>query len=72
MWEEELGWQSQAIVTTVTLDAEKRMDSAKSSPQALKRGHIFNDLVARVNSCPSRSQSESEFFRNLLGSFYGY
>ena len=32
--------------------AEKRMDSAKSSPQALKRGHIFNGLVARVTLVP--------------------
>jgi hypothetical protein len=27
----------------------------KRLPQALKRGYIFDELTARVNSCPSRS-----------------
>jgi hypothetical protein len=34
---------------------EKLVTGAKSSPRVLKREHIFNDLVARVNSCPSRN-----------------
>jgi hypothetical protein len=45
--------------------AEKIVEDAKSTPQALKRGHIFNDLTARVNSCPSQNPLESEFFRSL-------
>jgi hypothetical protein len=45
--------------------AEKVIERAKSTPQALKRGHILNDLAARVNSCPSQNPSESEFFHKL-------
>src|SRR5882762_4571301 len=30
------------------------VEGAKSTPQPLKRGHIFNDFVARLKSCPSR------------------
>ncbi len=33
--------------------AEKVVESARNVPQALKRGRIFNDLTARVNSRPS-------------------
>jgi tetratricopeptide (TPR) repeat protein len=33
--------------------AEKVVEGAKSTPQALKRGHIFSDLVARLKSRPS-------------------
>jgi hypothetical protein len=33
--------------------AQKVVERARSIPQALKRGRIFNDLTARVNSCPS-------------------
>jgi hypothetical protein len=29
--------------------AEKVVEGARSRPQALKRGHIFNDLTARLN-----------------------
>ena len=46
--------------------AEKVVEGAKSTPQALKRGHIFNDLTARVNSCPSQNPLESEFFRKAV------
>jgi len=45
--------------------AEELIEGAKSTPQALKRGHIFNDLTARVNSCPSLFDEKSEFFRSL-------
>ena len=38
----------------------------KSSPQALKRQHIFSDLAARLKSGPSQSLRESQFFRSLL------
>jgi len=41
--------------------AEKVVEDAESTPQALKRGHIFNDLTARVNSCPSRSMRSQSF-----------
>jgi len=44
--------------------AEKLAESARSSPRALKRGHNFNDVAARVNSCPSRKPLAREFFRN--------
>src|SRR5437879_12893683 len=37
--------------------AEKSVVDAKSVPQALKRGYIFNDLTARLKSCPSRSRA---------------
>jgi hypothetical protein len=42
-----------APIIVLRQDAEKV--AKKRSPQALKRGRIFNDLTARVNSCPSRS-----------------
>jgi hypothetical protein len=29
--------------------------------------HIFEDLAARVNSCPSQNLLELEFFRSLPG-----
>jgi hypothetical protein len=45
-------------------NAEK-FSACKSIPQALKRGFIFDDLTARMNSCPSRTLLELEFFRNL-------
>ena len=32
--------------------AEKLIEGANSAPQALKRGHIFNDLAARVKLVP--------------------
>jgi hypothetical protein len=54
-----------ALGGTAEQAAEKVIESAKSTPQALKRGHILNDLAARVNSCPSQNPSESEFFRSL-------
>src|SRR5712692_6170173 len=42
------------------------VERAKSTPRALKRGHIFKDLTARLKSGPSQDSLESEFFRNLL------
>ena len=39
---------------------------ARSLPQAPKRGHILNDLAARLKSCPSRTGLSLEFFRNLF------
>jgi hypothetical protein len=45
--------------------AEKLVADAKSTPQALKRGPIFNDLTARLKSCPSQDTLQPEFFRNL-------
>jgi hypothetical protein len=44
--------------------AEKRRQGRKSSPQALKRGHIFSGLAARLKSGPSQNLRESYFFRN--------
>ncbi len=41
---------------------------ARSLPQALKRGQIFNDLAARLKSCPSPNRLGSEFFWSLRGS----
>jgi len=41
--------------------AEKPEEHARSLPQALKRGFIFNDLTARMNSCPSRTCSNWSF-----------
>src|SRR5208282_1987923 len=45
--------------------AEKVVERVRSTPQALKRGHIFDDLTARVNSRPSQNPLEPEFFRSL-------
>jgi hypothetical protein len=45
--------------------AEKLAKRAKGSPRALKRRQIFNDLTARLKSCPSQNPLESEFFRSL-------
>src|ERR1035438_8010828 len=41
--------------------AEKVFGGTRSSPLALKRRHIFNDLMARVNSCPSLLIEKSDF-----------
>ena len=46
--------------------AEKPIEGSRSTPQALKRDHIFSGLAARVNSCPSLFRGKSEFLRNLL------
>jgi hypothetical protein len=32
--------------------AEKVVEGARRTPQALKRGHIFNDLTARLKVVP--------------------
>jgi len=45
--------------------AEKVVEQAKSGPQALKRGHILNDLAARVKLVPFPRPFELDFFRNL-------
>ena len=58
-----LNWRLAARLEEV---AEKLAAHPRSLPQALKRGLIFNDLTARMNSCPSRTLLELEFFRNLL------
>jgi hypothetical protein len=54
-----------ALGGTAEQAAEKVAAGANSLPQALKRGHIFNDLTARLKSCPSHTPRESEFFRSL-------
>src|SRR5438067_8502314 len=46
---------------TVKEVAEKLAAQAKRVPQALKRGHIFNNLTARLKSCPSRTCSNRSF-----------
>jgi len=35
----------------------KLVEGARSAPRALKRGHSFTDLTARLKSCPSRNRS---------------
>jgi hypothetical protein len=45
--------------------AEKVVDSAKSLPQALKRGHNLNDLTARVELVPFPFVEKFEFFSKL-------
>jgi len=47
--------------------AEKAVEDEESSPQALKRGHIFNGLAARLKSGPSQNLPESDCFRSLGG-----
>ena len=46
---------------TASEAAEKFDKTAKSSPQALKRIRIFNDLTTRVNSCPSQNRPHRSF-----------
>jgi len=46
--------------------AEKVGEDTESTRQALKRRHIFNDLTARLKSCPSRNLFEAEFFGCVL------
>jgi len=41
--------------------AEKVGAGAKSVPQALKRGHILNDLTARLKSCLSQTVADGSF-----------
>ena len=47
--------------------AEKVLLPAGTGPQALKRGHGFNDIAARVNSCPSRFGECLGFCRRVCG-----
>jgi hypothetical protein len=42
--------------------AEKLGEDAKSSPQARKRGHMFNGSMARLKSGPSQNLRESWCF----------
>jgi len=44
--------------------AEKVVDTAASSPQVLKREHIFNDLAPRLKSGPSQNLPEAVPFQN--------
>jgi len=45
--------------------AGKVVEVAESKPLALKRGHIFKDLTARLKSCPSQTSLGLEFFRKF-------
>jgi hypothetical protein len=53
------------FVSTVTARLKEVTENlavdARGVPQALKRGLFFNDLTARINSCPSRCVLELEF-----------
>ena len=40
--------------------------TAQSVPQALKRGHIFDDLTAQLKLCSSQNLPEAEFFPQPL------
>ena len=51
----------QALNGTAEEAAEKLNRAPKSPSQALKRVSIFNDLTARVNSCPSQSHPNRSF-----------
>jgi len=44
---------------------EKLVGHGKNSRQALKRGHLFYALTARLKSCPSQNTLETEFFRHF-------
>jgi hypothetical protein len=44
---------------------EKLTEHAKNPPQALKRGHLFYVLTARLKSCPSQNTLDPEFFRHF-------
>jgi outer membrane protein assembly factor BamD (BamD/ComL family) len=54
-----------ALGGVVEQAAEKLVEGIKSAPQALKRGHILNDLTARVKLVPFPFV-EGFFFRNYL------
>jgi hypothetical protein len=45
--------------------AGKLFEGVRSSPQALKRLHIFNSLAARLEVVPFPFPGESDFFRSL-------
>jgi hypothetical protein len=45
--------------------AEKLFEGARSSPQALKRKHIFNGLAARLEVVPFPFLGEGDFFGSL-------
>jgi hypothetical protein len=51
--------------------AKELIEGVKGTPQALKREHIFSDLTARVNSCPSLFAAKFEFFRRLFSRLCG-
>ena len=48
--------------------AEKVVEGARSTPQALKRGHIFNDLTARLNSLRKKSILDAQPLKGPLNS----
>jgi hypothetical protein len=48
---------------------EQVLNSAGRSPQALKRGRIFDGLTARVKLVPFPFVAKVEFFRKLPGNF---
>jgi hypothetical protein len=63
-----MGYRARVLLTlggTAEEAAETVAAVAKSVPQALKRGHIFNDLTARLKSCPSQTCANQKFFRNV-------
>jgi hypothetical protein len=45
--------------------AEKLFEAIRSSPQALKRKHIFSSLTARLEVVPFPFPGEGDFFRSL-------
>jgi hypothetical protein len=45
--------------------AEKLFEGLRSSPQALKRGHIFSSLAARLEVVPFPFPGGGDFFRSL-------
>lgn len=59
-------WEKDPYQGIASQAAEKLVVDAKSPPLALKRGHIFSDLTARLKSCPSQDMLQPEFFRNLF------
>src|ERR1019366_248732 len=46
--------------------AGKVVEGARSTPQALKRGHIFNDLTARLKSSPSQKPVRVRVFPQVV------
>src|ERR1019366_7825767 len=60
-----LGLKSDCLPSAEQL-AEKVVEGARSTPQALKRGHIFNDLTARLKSCPSQKPVRVRVFPQVV------
>jgi hypothetical protein len=51
---------------TASEAAEKLFEGARSSPQALKRPHIFSSLAARLEVVPFPFPGGGDFFRSLF------